>query len=162
MPHVGKLFLHFCALSLQPFWVIICWCFPSLLKYLNPCHLLFSHLCYFSFSSDFLPPESLLRLVSWRPTLQSLYQRWLKDIWSGFIQYKYFQVDMSRPCNMCHVMLPSPAALIEHMNKNHFRCFVQSIGSIEQKLVLRGLAGLNIVQQGVPPRPNLSTPPSPG
>jgi len=55
------------------------------------------------------------------------------------------KVDMSRPCNMCHVMLPSPAALIEHMNKNHFR----------------GLAGLNIVQQGVPPRPNLPSPPSP-
>ena len=34
------------------------------------------------------------------------------------------QVDMSRPCNMCHVMLPSPAALIEHMNKNHFRCLM--------------------------------------
>jgi len=55
------------------------------------------------------------------------------------------KVDMSRPCNMCHVMLPSPTALIEHMNKNHFR----------------GLAGLNIVQQGVPPRPNLPSPPSP-
>merc|ERR1719167_1367492 len=55
------------------------------------------------------------------------------------------KVDMSRPCNMCHVMMPSPAALIEHMNKNHFR----------------GLAGLNIVQQGAPSRPSLSTPPSP-
>ena len=30
------------------------------------------------------------------------------------------------------------------------------------KLCLRGLAGLNIVQQGVPPRPNLPSPPSPG
>jgi len=55
------------------------------------------------------------------------------------------KVDMSRPCNMCHVMMPSPAALIEHMNKNHFR----------------GLAGLNIVQQGAPSRPSLPTPPSP-
>ena len=32
---------------------------------------------------------------------------------------------MSRPCNMCHVMMPSPAALIEHMNKNHFRFSIE-------------------------------------
>jgi len=30
------------------------------------------------------------------------------------------KVDMSRPCNMCKVMLPSPGALAEHMKKNHF------------------------------------------
>ena len=42
------------------------------------------------------------------------------------------KVDMTRPCNMCSIMLPSPAALVEHMNQNHFR----------------GLAGVNIVSQG--------------
>jgi len=39
------------------------------------------------------------------------------------------KVDMSRPCNMCQIILPNPDALAEHMNKNHFR----------------GLNGLNIV-----------------
>merc|ERR1719369_1202768 len=39
------------------------------------------------------------------------------------------KVDMSRPCNMCQIILPNPDALADHMNKNHFR----------------GLNGLNIV-----------------
>ena len=73
------------------------------------------------------------------------------------------QVDMSRPCNMCHVMMPSPAALIEHMNKNHFRFSLEKKDKSKHFFVcFRGLAGLNIVQQGAPSRPSLPTPPSPG
>lgn len=47
------------------------------------------------------------------------------------------KVDMSRPCNMCQVVMPNPAALVEHMNQNHFR----------------GLQGLNIIQGGASPAP---------
>ena len=39
---------------------------------------------------------------------------------------------------MCHVMLPSPAALIEHMNKNHFRCFVNICWYISNEIVPQG------------------------
>merc|ERR1719509_518689 len=47
------------------------------------------------------------------------------------------KVDMSRPCNMCQVVMPNPTALVEHMNRNHFR----------------GLQGLNIIQGGASPAP---------
>jgi len=50
----------------------------------------------------------------------------------GNLSISISKVDMTRSCNMCSDTLPTPAALVEHMNRNHFK----------------SLGGINIVTRG--------------
>ena len=79
-----------------------------------------------------LPPSRAPRQPSVRPqpvrqqrsAPQQRIQRPAQPVQSSFLRgnnsISVSKVDMRRSCNMCQMSFPGPAALIEHMNRNHF------------------------------------------
>ena len=62
------------------------------------------------------------------------------------------KVDSRRKCNMCAIVLPSPAALIQHMNRNHF--------NLPGGVNIIGEAPSSSFSQRPPATPSYSRPPA--